>query len=82
MSEIDTEVVRRLVTGRINANLLRRSITQSMGVDVKANQANLPSVVMACSSRSSACHCCCAQASAARPPTQWGRGRPQLGQPE
>lgn len=79
MSEIDTEVVRRLVTGRkndgravydpqakaevvqacmrpgvsvarmalqcgINANLLRRWITQSMGADMKAGRANLPTV--------------------------------------
>ncbi|MGP1691558.1 MAG: IS66-like element accessory protein TnpA [Giesbergeria sp.] len=82
MSEIDTEVVRRLVTGRkndgravydpqakaevvracmrpgvsvarmalqcgINANLLRRWITQSMGADMKASRANMPSVAMA-----------------------------------
>ena len=82
MSEIDTEVVRRLVTGRkndgravydpqakaevvracmrpgvsvahmalqcgINANLLRRWITQSMGADMKASRANLPTVAMA-----------------------------------
>ena len=75
MSEIDAEVVRRLVTGRkndgravydpqakaevvraclqpdvsvarmalqcgINANLLRRWITQSMGSDLKASRAN------------------------------------------
>lgn len=82
MSEIDAEVVRRLVTGRkndgravydpqakaevvraclnpgvsvarmalqcgINANLLRRWITQSMGADMKASRANLPTVTMA-----------------------------------
>ena len=82
MSEIDTEVVRRLVTGRkddgravydpqamvevvrackkpgvsvarmalqcgINANLLRRWITQSKGADVKAGWANMPTVATA-----------------------------------
>ncbi|MBS3998686.1 MAG: transposase [Hydrogenophaga sp.] len=81
MSEIDTEVVRRLVIGRkndgravydpqakaevvraclkpgvsvarmalqcgINANLLRRWITQSMGADMKASQTNMPAVAM------------------------------------
>lgn len=85
MSEIDAEVVRRLVTGRkndgravydpqakaevvqacmrpgisvarialqcgINANLLRRWITQSMGADMKASRANLPTVAMASTS--------------------------------
>jgi transposase-like protein len=82
MSEIDTEVVRRLVTGRkndgravydpqakaevvracmkpgisvarmalqcgINANLLRRWITQSMGADMKACRVNMPTVAIA-----------------------------------
>lgn len=82
MSEIDTEVVRRLVTGRkndgravydpqakaevvraclkpgvsvarmalqcgINANLLRRWITQSIGADTKTRRANMPTVAMA-----------------------------------
>lgn len=82
MSEIDTEVVRRLVTGRkndgravydpqakaevvraclkpgvsvarmalqcgINANLLRRWITQSMGADMKTNRVNMPTVALA-----------------------------------
>lgn len=82
MSEIDTEVVRRLVTGRkndgravydpqakaevvraclkpgvsvarmalqcgINANLLRRWITQSMGADMKASRINMPAVATA-----------------------------------
>lgn len=82
MSEIDAEVVRRLVTGRkndgravydpqakaevvraclkpgvsvarmalqcgINANLLRRWITQSMGADMKAGRANRQNVAMA-----------------------------------
>lgn len=82
MSEIDTEVVRRLVRGRkndgravydsqakaevvracmkpgvsvarmalqcgINANLLRRWITQSMGADMKASRANRPTEAMA-----------------------------------
>ena len=85
MSEIDAEVVRRLVTGRkndgravydpqakaevvraclqpdvsvarmalqcgLNANLLRRWITQSMGSDLKASRANLPTVAMASTS--------------------------------
>ncbi len=85
MSEIDTEVVRRLVTGRkndgravydpqakaevvraclkpgvsvarmalqcgINANLLRRWITQSLGADMKASRANMPTVAMASTS--------------------------------
>lgn len=79
MTEIDAEVVRRLVTGHkndgravydpqakaevvracmqpgvsvarmalqcgINANLLRRWITQSMGVSMKASQANVPAL--------------------------------------
>ena len=82
MSEIDTEVVRRLVTGRkndgravydpqakaevvraclkpgvsvarmalqcgINANLLRRWITQSMGADMKASRSNMQGVATA-----------------------------------
>ncbi|WP_382228878.1 transposase [Hydrogenophaga atypica] len=82
MSEIDSEVVRRLVTGRkndgravydpqakaevvraclkpgvsvarmalqcgINANLLRRWITQSMGADMKTNRVNMPTVALA-----------------------------------
>lgn len=82
MSEIDAEVVRRLVTGRkndgravydpqakaevvracvkpgvsvarmalqcgINANLLRRWITQSMGADMKASRSNMSSVATA-----------------------------------
>ena len=81
MSEIDAEVVRRLVTGHkndgravydpqakaevvracqkpgvsvarmalqcgINANLLRRWITQRMGTDMKAGRANMPTVAM------------------------------------
>ncbi len=81
MSEIDTEVVGRLVTGRkndgravydpqakaevvraclkpgvsvarialqcgINANLLRRWITQSMGTDMKASRAHMPTMAM------------------------------------
>ena len=81
MSEIDAEVVRRLVTGRkndgravydpqakaevvracmrpgvsvarialqcgINANLLRRWITQSMGADMKASRAHMPTMAM------------------------------------
>lgn len=85
MSEIDAEVVRRLVTGRkndgravydpqakaevvraclkpgvsvarmalqcgINANLLRRWITQSMGADIKASRASMPTVAMASTS--------------------------------
>lgn len=85
MSEIDTEVVGRLVTGRksdgravydpqakaevvqaclkpgvsvarmalqcgINANLLRRWITQSMGADMQASRADLPAVTMASTS--------------------------------
>lgn len=91
MSEIDTEVVRSLVTGRkndgrvvydpqakakakakaevvraclkpgvsvarmalqcgINANLLRRWITQSMGADLKTNRAPIPTVTMTAAS--------------------------------
>ena len=81
MSEIDAEVVRRLVTGHkndgravydpqakaevvracqkpgvsvarmalqcgINANLLRRWITQSMGADTKTRRANMPTVAV------------------------------------
>jgi transposase-like protein len=81
MSEIDTEVVRRLVIGRkndgraiydpqakaevvracmkpgvsvagmalqcgLNANLLRRWITQSMGAEMKASRPNMPAVAM------------------------------------
>lgn len=83
MSEIDAEVVRRLVTGRkndgravydpqakaevvraclkpgvsvarmalqcgINANLLRRWITQRMGTDMKTGRTNMPTVAMGC----------------------------------
>ncbi|QDL36485.1 IS66-like element accessory protein TnpA [Rhodoferax sediminis] len=82
MSEIDTELVRRLVTGRkndgravydpqakaevvracmrpgvsvarmalqcgVNANLLRRWITQSMGLDMSAGRANMSAVAKA-----------------------------------
>ncbi len=85
MSQIDTDVVRRLVTGRksdgravydpqakaevvraclkpgvsvarmalqcgINANLLRRWITQSIGADMKTNRAPMPNVAMAAAS--------------------------------
>ena len=82
MSEIDKEVVRRLVMGRkndgravydpkakaevvracmkpgvsvarmalqcgVNANLLRRWITESMGADTKTSRANMPTVAIA-----------------------------------
>jgi len=40
-------VARMALQCGINANLLRRWITQSMGADMKANRANLPTVVMA-----------------------------------
>jgi transposase-like protein len=85
MSEIDAEVVKRLVTGRkndgravydpqakaevvraclnpgvsvarmalqcgINANLLRRWITQSMDADMKASRINMPAVATASTS--------------------------------
>lgn len=43
-------VARMALQCGINANLLRRWITQSMGSDLKASRANLPTVAMASTS--------------------------------